>query len=622
MPTTAPVPFLPTTRDELRGLGWTQCDIILVSGDAYVDHPSFGTALLGRLLESHGWRVGILPQPDWRCADDFRALGRPRLWFGVTGGNVDSMIANLSAAKIRRKSDDFSPGRRAGMRPDRSCIVYTNRLREVFPGVPIVLGGIEASLRRLAHYDYWDDAVRRSLLLDARADLLVYGMAERQVVELTRRLADGEPVGNLDGIRGTVVVRGTDNVPERAIEMPSYEAVSADRGQYDQAHRLLHEQLQPSTALPLAQRHGDRVVIQNPPQQPLATAELDRLYDLPFARAWHPRYDEAGGIRAFETVRTSITAHRGCCGDCSFCAITAHQGRIVTSRSERSIVAETRRLAADPEFKGTISDVGGPTANLYGARCDRWDKGRFCKGKHCLLPERCEHLRLGYDRAVRLYRKVRRVPGVKHVFLSSGLRFDLLVDDADRPYLEEVCAHHVSGLLKVAPEHCDDRVLGLMAKPRFAVYEEFVKRFREASQRAGKQQYIVNYFIASHPGSSLREALKLALYLAKRGVKPEQIQDFIPTPMTAAASMYHTGRDPRTGNAVYVPRTLEERRMQRALLQYDRPRNRKLVEAALRELGSLHVAPKLLGGKRASDDPPDRPKVKRPRSLPRRRRRR
>ncbi|MEZ4387019.1 MAG: YgiQ family radical SAM protein [Candidatus Krumholzibacteriia bacterium] len=453
----------------------------------------------------------------------------------------------------------------------------------------------EASLRRLAHYDYWDDKVRRSLVVDARADLLVYGMGESQILAIARRLADGEPVDSLDGIPGTVVVRAAGQAPDGAVVLPSYETVAGDRDAYNEAFRLAERELAPATARPVVQPHGDRIVVQFPPAPALTTAELDALYELPFQRRWHPDYDAAGGVPALETVRTSITAHRGCCGDCSFCAITSHQGRIVTSRSERSILAEARRMAADPDFKGTITDVGGPTANLYGARCKRWDQGRFCQNKHCLLPERCEHLQLGYDRAIPLYRKLAEVPGVKHVFLGSGLRFDLLVRDSDRRYLEQVAAHQVSGLLKVAPEHCDDHVLGLMAKPRFAVYEEFVKRFRAASLKAGKQQYIVNYFIASHPGSSLQQALKLALYLAKRRIKPEQIQDFIPTPMTRATAMYHTGSDPLTRKRVHVPRSLQERRMQRALLQYDRPANRKLLEAALLELGAMHVLPKFLG---------------------------
>ena len=594
-PNRRPASFLPMTRAEMETLGWDRCDVVLISGDAYVDHPAFGVALLGRLLERHGWRVGVIAQPGWQDSADFQALGRPRLCFGVTAGNVDSRIANLSAGKQRRRRDDFSPGGRAGLRPDRASIVYANRAREAYPGVPIVLGGLEASLRRLAHYDDWDDRVRRSLLLDARADILVYGMGERPLVEIVARLAAADPApADLSGIRGTVTAVGAGEAPANAVQLPRYDEVASDPTRYLEAHRLCERELAPRDGRPLAQPHGDRVVVQWPPAPPLPQAELDALYELPFRRTWHPRYDAEGGVPALETVRTSITAHRGCCGDCAFCAITAHQGRIVQSRSEGSILAEIRRVAGQPDFKGTITDIGGPTANLYGARCKRWDRGRFCHDRGCLLPERCPHLELGYDAAIRLYRQAARIPGVKHVFLGSGLRFDLLTTDRDRRYLEQIAAHQVSGLLKVAPEHCDDRVLALMNKPRFAVYEEFLRRFRAASRKAGKQQYVVNYFIASHPGSSLRETLKLALYLAKRRIKPEQIQDFIPAPMTRAACMYHTGVDPATGRRVHVPRSLKERRLQRALLQYDRPANRKLLEAALAELDALHVLPKFL----------------------------
>lgn len=615
-PIPAAVPYLPMSRQEMEALGWQECDVIVITGDAYVDHPSFGAAVIGRLLESRGWRVGIIAQPRWQDAADFQALGRPRLCFGITAGNVDSMIANLSAGKQRRRRDDYSPGGKAGLRPDRATIVYANRAREAYPGVPLVLGGLEASLRRLAHYDYWDDRVRRSILVDARADILVYGMGEQPLPDIVARLAAGEEPA---AIRGTVTVAATDRAPAVAVRLPSFEEVASDRQRYLEADRLAAGELAPGDGRPLVQPHGDRLVVQWPPPPPMTQRDLDAIYALPFSRRWHPRYDQEGGVPALETVRTSVTAHRGCCGDCSFCAITAHQGRIVVSRSEQSILAEVRRIAADPDFAGTITDIGGPTANLYGARCRRWDRGRFCRDRHCLLPERCPHLSLGYDRAIELYRRAARVPKVKHVFLGSGLRFDLLTADRDRRYLEQIAAHQVSGLLKVAPEHCDDRVLGLMNKPRFAVYEEFLRRFRLASRKAGKEQYVVNYFIAAHPGSSLRETLKLALYLAKRRIKPEQIQDFIPTPLTRAACMHHTGIDPATGQRVHVPRSLKERRMQRALLQYDRPANRKLLEAALAELGSLHVLPKFLAA--AGPRPQRKPPADTPRALRRGRRR-
>lgn len=590
------------TRAELTARGWARCDVILVTGDAYVDHPSYGVALIGRLLESRGWRVGMVAQPDWRNLDDFTQLGAPRLFFGVTGGNVDSLVANYSAGKRRRKADDYAPGDRAGLRPDRATVVYANRLREAYPEVPIVLGGLEASLRRLAHYDYWDDKVRRSVLLDARADILVYGMGERQVTEIAERLDRGEA---LDGICGTAVARAAAEAPAGALALPSYEQVAADKAAYAEAFRVGYANMDPGGARTLAQAHGDRVVIQHPPAAALTTAELDALHALPFARRWHPRYDALGGVRALETVRHSIISHRGCCGECAFCAITYHQGRIVRSRSEASVLAEVAVVAAQPEFRGTITDIGGPTANLHAATCKRWDRDKTCAHRRCLVPERCPNLQLGYDDCIRLYRKAAQVPGVKHVFLGSGLRHDLLTGPAADPYLRQICAHQVSGLLKVAPEHCDDGVLRLMNKPRFAVYEEFVKRFQAAAKAVGKNIYIVNYFISSHPGAGLRENLKLALYLAKRRIKPEQIQDFIPVPGTLATCMYHTGRDPFTGKPVHVPRDDKERRQQRAMIQYDQPRNRELLVEALTELDSLHVLPKF---EQASQPRPPRPR--------------
>jgi uncharacterized radical SAM protein YgiQ len=574
------------SRAELTARGWDRCDVILVTGDAYVDHPSYGVALIARVLESKGWRVGIIAQPDWRNLDDFQQLGEPRLFFGVTGGNVDSMIANLSSGKRRRKTDDCAPGDRAGLRPDRATIVYANRLREAYPAVPIVLGGLEASLRRLAHYDFWDDKVRRSVLLDARADILVYGMGERQISEIAARLDQGE---SLDGIRGTVVACAVGEAPPDAVVLPSYERAAADKAAYGEAFRLSYANMDPGGARTLVQPHGDRVVVQYPPAATLGTAELDTLHGLPFARRWHPRYDAQGGIRALETVRHSIISHRGCCGECTFCAITYHQGRIVQSRSEASVLQEVRVVAAQPEFRGTITDIGGPTANLHAAHCKRWDRDKTCANRRCLVPEKCPNLELGYNDCIRLYRKAAEVPGVKHVFLGSGLRHDLLAGSAADAYLRQICAHQVSGLLKVAPEHCDDGVLRLMNKPRFAVYEEFVRRFKAAAKFVGKEIFIVNYFITSHPGASLRENLKLALYLAKRRIKPEQIQDFIPAPGTLATCMYHTGRDPLTGKPVYVARNEKERRQQRAMIQYDQPRNHELLVEALTELDSLHV---------------------------------
>ena len=589
------------SREEMLARGWEELDVVLVSGDAYVDHPSYGVSVIGRLLESRGWRVGVIAQPDWRTPEGFTVLGRPRLFFGITAGSVDSMVANYSANHRPREEDDYSPGRRVGLRPDRAVIVYANRLREAFgPGVPIVIGGIEASLRRFAHYDYWDDRVRRSILLDSRAHLLVYGMGERQVVEIAERLGRGEPVESLDDIRGTALVRraavvedsaGADALafgPGRAVtRLPSCEEVRADPARFNEAFLRIREGQDPAAGLTLVQPHADQLVVVNPPALPLSSAELDGVHALPYTRSWHPRYDAEGGIRALETVRFSVTAHRGCCGECSFCAIAFHQGRIVQSRSPASILEEIRLLAGRAEFHGTVTDIGGPTANLYAASCERWKKNTFCRERSCLVPQPCPRLGLAYPDCIRLYRDAADVPGVKHVFIGSGLRYDLLVQPEAQPYLEQVCAHQISGLLKVAPEHRSDAVLRLMNKSAFAVYERFVERFKAAAAAVGRRIYIVNYFITAHPGTTPAEAFELARWLAERGIRPEQIQDFLPSPMTRSTAMYHTGLDPLTGKPVHVPRSPRERRQQRALAQYDQPRNRSLLVETLRELGRM-----------------------------------
>ena len=603
-PRTPTAPFLPTSREEMLARGWEELDVILVSGDAYVDHPSYGVSVIGRLLESRGWRVGVIAQPDWRSPEGFAVLGRPRLFFGLTAGSVDSMIANYSAGKRPRAEDDYSPGRRAGLRPDRAVIVYANRVREAFgPRVPLVIGGIEASLRRFAHYDHWDERVRRSILLDSRADLLVYGMGERQVTEIAERLDRGEPVGSLQDIRGTAFVRGAAGSAEPpaaasaggVLRLPSCEEVQADPGRFNEAFLRIREGQDPAAGLTLVQPHADRLVVVNPPALPLSSAELDAVYALPYARSWHPRYDAEGGIRALETVRHSVTAHRGCCGECSFCAIAFHQGRIVQSRSPASVLAEIRLLAGREDFHGTVTDIGGPTANLYGASCERWRSNTFCAERSCLVPQPCPRLELAYPRCIRLYRDAAALPGVKHVFIGSGLRFDLLVQPEAGPYLEQICAHQISGILKVAPEHRSDGVLRLMNKPPFAVYERFVERFRAAAAAVGRKIFIVNYLITAHPGTSTADAFELARWLAERGIRPEQVQDFLPSPMTRSTAMYHTGRDPLTGRPVHVPRSPRERRRQRALAQYDQPRNRPLLIETLQELGRMAQLPLFAG---------------------------
>jgi uncharacterized radical SAM protein YgiQ len=565
--------MLPMSRAEMQQRGWQQLDVLLVSGDAYVDHPSFAAALIGRLLESQGYRVGIIAQPDWRQLSDFQALGRPRLFAGISSGNVDSMVANYTANRRPRRTDDYSPGDRAGLRPDRALIVYANRLREAFPAsggvprLPLVLGGIEASLRRLAHYDYWDDAVRRSVLLDAKADLLVYGMGETAITEIASRLAAGEPVSALRAVRGTALLCRKEEVPEAAQRLPSFEQVRDDPQAFLQAFRAIYAGMSPRKARVLAQPHGERWIVQNPPAFPLSSRELDRLHELPFTRSWHPRYEAAGGVRALQTVRWSLVSHRGCCGECSFCSLYLHQGRIVSSRSPESVLREARSLSERPDFRGTITDIGGPTLNLYGASCPLWEAQGFCDERRCLLPERCPRLKLGYRQALDLYRAVRSLPRVKHVFLASGFRHDLLLEPEADEYLEEVLRHHVGGQLKLAPEHSDPRVLDLMNKPRFPAYLRFLSKVARIGKKIGRRTYLVNYFISAHPGAGVPEARALARRLERRNMSPEQVQDFLPLPLTASGVMYHTGVHPFTGERVYSARSLEERRLQRALLQ-------------------------------------------------------
>jgi uncharacterized radical SAM protein YgiQ len=586
--------FLPISLTDMKERGWPQLDIILISGDAYVDHPSYGTALIGRLLEHQGFKVGVIAQPDWRSTKDFKSLGRPRLFFGITAGNTDSMIANYTANKKPRKKDEYSPGDKCGLRPDRSAIVYSNMVRQAFKDVPIVLGGIEASLRRLAHYDYWDNYLRRSILIDSRADILVYGMGESQIVEIARRLDRGESAKGLNDIRGTAVVRGDISFLKNYIIIPSFEEVLDSKSAFNQAFTAIYGQMNPYSAKAVVQKHANRFVIQLPPALPLSAPELDKVYELPYLRKWHPVYDSLGGVKSLETVRFSLTSHRGCCGECSFCSLYIHQGRIIQSRSIESIVNEAKLLSRQDYFKGTITDIGGPTANLYAAQCPLWEKAGYCKERKCLIPQKCSKMELGYKELLELYRRIKEIPGVKHVFIASGFRYDLLIGDYAQQYLQEVCSHHVSGLLKVAPEHCSNNVLQLMNKPSFSRYEEFVEIFKKTAAKFKKNIFIVNYFISSHPGSSLNETLKLALYLAKRGIKPQQIQDFIPSPMTLSTAMYWTEVDPFSAKKVYVAKTFRERKMQRALIQYNKPANRQLILEALKELGAMHVLKKLL----------------------------
>ena len=573
--------LLPVTNEEMRALGWDSIDVILVTGDAYVDHPSYGTALIGRFLRASGFRVGVIAQPDWRSIDAFVRLGRPRLFFGVTAGNMDSMVANYSANRKPRREDAYAPGGRAGLRPDRAVIVYANRIREAYGDVPIVAGGVEASMRRLAHYDWWDDKVRRSILLDARADILVYGMGEQQVLEIARRLAVGS---DLYGIRGTVIVRKDAPSSGVVCELPSCEEVTSDKARFNEAFRLFYENQNPFTGTVLLQRHGPRCVIHFPPPPPLAQDDLDRIYALPFTRACHPMYEAAGGVPGLETVRFSITSHRGCCGACSFCSLSVHQGRIIQSRSKASILEEARRLSEMKEFKGTITDVGGPTANLYGAKCPLWSGEGPCRKRDCLMPEKCKSLILGYKECMELYRAILALPRVKHMFIESGIRYDLLVDKESTEFLEYLCAHHVGGQMKVAPEHSVSSVLRAMNKPDFRVYERFRQKFGEVQKRVKKDQYLVNYFISAHPGATLKDEQALSSYLKGRKMHPEQVQDFTPLPSTVAGCMYHTGVHPLTGEKVYVAKSPEARRMHRALIQYQDPANKRFIDKALQLL--------------------------------------
>jgi uncharacterized radical SAM protein YgiQ len=576
----------------MDALGWDAADVVFVSGDAYVDHPSFAAAILGRVLESKGWRVAVLPQPDWRSADAWRALGRPRLFYAVSAGNMDSMINHLTANRKRRNDDAYSPGGRIGLRPDRPTAIYANRCREAFPGVPVVIGGVEASLRRIAHYDYWSDQVRPSMLVPSKADLLVYGMGEAPIVEIARRLDAGEPVAALRDLRGVAYLLGRkEALPDHRFTdaagdgttaaLPSFEEVAADRVAFARATAIHHHETSPFNARRLVQRHGDRTLVQNPPWLPLSEAELDAAYDLPYARLPHPRYREK--IPAFEMIRDSVTIMRGCFGGCTFCSITMHQGRTIQSRSERSVLAEVGRVAARPGFGGTVSDLGGPTANMYRMRCTRPDVEAVCRRLSCVHPTTCKLLGTDHRPTIDLLRAARRVPGVKKVNVASGIRMDLAARSPE--YVDELVRHHVGGHLKVAPEHVSDAVLTAMKKPPQATFEAFSERFREASAAAGKEQYLVPYFIAGHPGCTEKEMIELAVFLKRAGYRPRQVQDFIPAPMDVATCMWHTGLDPMTMRPVEVRHRLRDRVVQRALVQYFKPENWFVVRRALLDAG-------------------------------------
>ncbi len=569
--------FLPVSKEDMRRRGWQDYDFLLVTGDAYVDHPSFGAAVIGRVLEKEGFRVAVLAQPGWHDAEAFRAMGRPRLGVLIGAGNLDSMVAHYTAARRRRSEDFYSPGKKAGLRPDRAVIVYANRAREAFPGLPIVIGGMEASLRRFAHYDYWDDKVRRSVLADAKADILVYGMGEYASIKIAHRLEKDLP---LDGIAGTAVWRP--EAPADALILPSFEEVCADKTKYALSVREEYAEHDPVRGRRLAQGHGDRFLLCEKPAMPLTTAELDAVAALPYTREPHPMYDELGGVPAIEEVRFSVIHNRGCFGGCNFCSLAFHQGRMITSRSHESVIAEVEAMTRHPLWKGYVSDVGGPTANFRHPSCEKQKKNGMCPHRNCLSPSPCPNLDADESDFTALLKKLRAIPGVKKVFVRSGVRFDYLLCDKSDAFFRELVAHHISGQLKVAPEHCVDSVLGYMGKPPVKVYERFINKYRSMNERMGKKQYVVPYLMSSHPGSRLQDAIALAEYLKAHNMRPEQVQDFYPTPGTMSTCMYYSGLDPRSMEPVYVAKTEKEKAMQRALLQYTEPRNRKLVAEALR----------------------------------------
>ncbi|HEV3166848.1 MAG TPA: YgiQ family radical SAM protein [Isosphaeraceae bacterium] len=576
-------PLLPTSRAEMEARGWDGVDVVFITGDAYVDHPAFAMGILGRVLEAAGFRVAILSQPDWHSAEPWRQFGRPRLFFGISAGNMDSMINHYTANKKVRNDDAYSPGGRIGLRPDRATLPYCHRAREAFPGVPVIAGGVEASLRRLAHYDYWSDTVRRSILLDSKADLVVFGMGEQSIVEIARRLAAGQTVKDLHDMRGVAYALGaSQKPPEDAIVLPSHEEVKTDKYRFALATKIIHQETNPLNAKRLVQYHDRQAIVCNPPCLPISQEDMDRIYGLPYTRRPHPRYTEP--IPAFEAVKDSVTIMRGCFGGCTFCSITAHQGRIIQSRSQESVLNELRAMGQDPAFSGVVSDIGGPTANMYQMRCTRPEVEAKCKRLSCVHPKLCKLLGTDHGPLVELMKQSREVPGVRKVLVASGIRTDLA--QLSPEYMKELAAHHVGGHLKVAPEHTDADVLRRMKKPAIDDFGGFAKAFQQASAEGGKpKQYLVPYFIASHPGSDLHAMIDLALFLKRNGYRPDQVQDFIPAPFDIATCMYHTGLDPFTGEEVYTAKHLRDRKLQRALLQFFKPENYFEVREALQKAG-------------------------------------
>ncbi len=582
--------FLPVNAQEMKERGWDQVDFVYVTGDAYIDHSSFGAAIISRLLESRGFRIGIIPQPDWRKKESIQVFGEPRLGFLVTAGNMDSMVNHYTVSKKHRHKDSYSPGGKMGLRPDMPTIVYSNLIRQTYKHTPIILGGIEASLRRLSHYDYWSNRVKRSVLLDSGADLISYGMGEHSIVEIAEALESGIPIEEITYIPGTVYKSKT---LERAFEpilLPSFEKVQTDKKAYADSFAVQYKNTDPFTGKPLAESYGNRgYVIQNPPAKPLSQQEMDDVYDLPYTGRYHPMYDSQGGVPALEEVRFSLTSNRGCFGGCSFCALTFHQGRILQTRSHESIIKEAKHMTEDPAFKGYIHDVGGPTADFRQPSCQKQTTKGVCANRQCLFPKPCPNLTADHSDYISLLKKLRNIPKVKKVFIRSGVRFDYVMADKNKAFLRELVSHHISGQLRVAPEHVSDKVLYYMGKPSHSVYESFLKAYEKENQRTGQKQYAVPYFMSSHPGCTMKEAVKLAEYVRDLGFTPEQVQDFYPTPSTLSTCMYYTGIHPLTGEKVYVPRDSHEKSIQRALMQYKNPANRALVLEGLKTAGRMDL---------------------------------
>ncbi len=590
--------FLPISKADMDARGWDEVDFVLVTGDAYVDHHSFGTAIISRLLERYGYKVAILPQPNYKSAEDFRIFGKPRLGFLINSGVVDSMVNNYSVFKHKRRQDEYAPGGKAGGRPDRALIVYANRAREAYKDVPIIIGGLEASLRRLGHYDYWSDKVRRSILLDSKADLLIYGMGERAIIEIAQALESGIEARDITWVRGTCYRAKNLDLPgmEDAVHLPAFDEIISDKRAYAKSFAMQYASHDAISAKTLTEKYSDTVyVVQNPPQPPLEEAELDDIYELPYENEWHPIYDAMGGIPAFKEIKFSIVSSRGCFGGCSFCAITYHQGRQVRSRSKASIVAEAENLTHKKDFKGYIHDIGGPTANFRQPACKKQLTSGVCTHKDCLYPGVCKNMRVDHSEYLDILRAVRNLDGVKKVFIRSGIRYDYLMADPDADkFIKELCEHHVSGTLKVAPEHIAPEVLRHMRKPSKEVFLAFDKKYKETNKRLGKKQYLIPYLISSHPGSRLGDAIDLAVFLKDYGFVPDQVQDFYPTPGTLATCMYYTELDPFTMKPVYVPKDMQEKKLQRALMHYNKPENKGLVKTALKKANRLDLEGYLL----------------------------